>query len=31
MELECAERIGCANATDVDIRMAFADDQGRGE
>ena len=31
MELECAERIGAENATEADIRKAFADDHGRGE
>ncbi len=31
MELECAQDISSANATEADIRNAFADDSGRGE
>ncbi len=31
MKLECAETISASNATETDIRKAFADDQGRGE
>ena len=31
MKLECAETISSANATEADIRSAFADDNGRGE
>lgn len=31
MKLETAERIASAEATEADIRAAFADDHGRGE
>jgi hypothetical protein len=31
MKLECAESISSDNATESDIRNAFADDYGRGE
>lgn len=31
MKLETAERISSAQASEADIRAAFADDQGRGE
>ncbi len=31
MELECEGTISAANATEADIRNAFADDAGRGE
>ena len=31
MKLECAESISSPNATEADIRNAFADDDGRGE
>lgn len=31
MKLECAESISSENATETEIRNAFADDHGRGE
>ncbi len=31
MRLECAQSIASADATEADIRQAFADDAGRGE
>jgi len=31
MKLECAQSISSANATEAEIRGAFADDRGRGE
>jgi len=31
MKLECAKTISLPNATETDIRKAFADDNGRGE
>lgn len=31
MKLECAQSIASADATEADIRRAFADDRGRGE
>ena len=31
MKLECAETVSSANATETEIRNAFADDHGRGE
>lgn len=31
MKLECAQNISSENATEAEIRNAFADDRGRGE